>query len=232
MSTIIHLARHGRIADYKTDQPLTELGRQEALAAGQALAAQIKAEETICFFSGPSRRTRETAALLRDGLREGLRMRGLTALIEPVVRVDDHLQDLKFYLDGASYSPITPLLEIARWRLQQQPSAELQAFAGYQAEFWAGSDPVGYWLSHPSPVVESPEAVVRRVQAFVAGRLADSEAQLQPRREIGVTHSPLLRSFLQVVFGQTVGPPPFNGMLTIEAGRVHYQGQTANFSDL
>lgn len=232
MSTIIHLVRHGRISDYKTDQPLTEAGRQEILAAGRALAAQIRPGETIRFFSGPSRRTRQTAALLRDGLQEELREHGLTAVIEPAVAVDEHLQDLQFYLDGANYSPITPLLEIARWRLQQQPSAELQAFADYQYEFWSNPDSVGYWLTHPSPAVESPEAAARRIRAFVAERLAAGKAQAQLRREVGVTHSPLLRSFLQAVFGQAFAAPPFGGMVTIEAGQVHYQGQTADFSDL
>lgn len=230
LSTIIHLVRHGRIPDYKTDQSLTELGRQEALAAGRELSAQIKPGETIRFFCGPSCRTRETAALLRAGLSAALAESGVTATIEPTVAVDDYLQDIKFYLDGASYSPITPLLEIARWRLQQSSAAELQAFADYQYAFWTDPDPVGYWLTHPSPVVESPEAAARRIRAFVAERLAASEVHPQLRREVCVTHSPLLRSFLQGVFGQAFGPPSFNGMLTIEAGRVHYQGQTTQYT--
>lgn len=232
MSTIIHLARHGRIPDYKTDQSLTELGRQEALAAGRELAVQIRPGETICFFTSPSRRARETAALLRDGLQEALWEYSLAVTIEATVAVDDSLQDVRFYLDGASYAPITPLLEIARWRLQQHPSAELQAFADYQHEFWTNPDPVGYWLIHPSPVVESPEAVAQRLRTFVAERLAASDANNQPRREVCVTHSPLLRSFLQGVFGQAFGPPPFSGMLTIEAGWVHYQGQSTHLADL
>lgn len=229
MSTIIHLVRHGRIPDYKTDQSLTELGRQESLAAGRELAAQVRPGETIGFFTSPSRRARETAALLRDGLHAALREHSIIATIEPTVAVDDYLQDIKFYLDGVGYSPITPLLDIARWRLQHHPSPEHQAFADYQYQFWTDPDPIGYWLTHPSPVVESPEAVAQRVRAYVAERLAVSETAPQLRREVCVTHSPLLRSFLQVVFGQAFGSPPFNGMLTIEAGLVHYQGQTSQY---
>lgn len=228
MSTIIHLVRHGRILDYKTDQSLTELGRQEALTAGRELAAQVKPGETIRFFSSPSRRARETAALLRDGLGETLPQHTPPAVLEPTIAVDDYLQDLKFYLDGASYAPITPLLEIARWRLQQNPSPEIQTFVEYQHEFWTDPDPVGYWLTHPSPVVESPEAVMQRTLAFLAERLAENSANNKLRREVCVTHSPILRIFLQLTFGQTFGPPPFSGMLTIKASQIHYQGQVAD----
>lgn len=229
MSTIIHLVRHGRVPDYKTDQSLNALGREEALAAGRALAAEVKPGETICFFSSPSRRARETTALLRQGLQQGLSDPG-AAIIQPVTAVDDLLQDVKFYLDGANYAPITPLLDIARWRLQENPSAEVEAFAAYQYAFWAEADPVGYWLTHPSPAVESPEAVLQRTQAFLAERLAETVADGQFRRDVCVTHSPILRIFLQTGFSQEFGPPPFSGMLTIEAGRVHYQNQVADFS--
>jgi hypothetical protein len=78
-------------------------------------------------------------------------------------------------------------------------------------------------------VVESPEAVLRRTQTFLAERLAEKVEDSQARRDVCVTHSPLLRIFLQTVFNREFGPPPFSGMLTIAAGRVQYQNHMADF---
>lgn len=230
MSTIIHVVRHGRILNYDADQSLTAQGREEALAVGRGLAALIKPGETVRFCSSPVRRARETAALLCQSVAAALaETRTDTSVITPIA-VDDRLQNNQFYLNGSSYDPMLPLLDVARWRVQTTPSPENQAFLTYQTEFWTAPDPVTYWLTHPSPLAESPEAVVERLQACLKERLAGQGDNHSPGREICVTHSANIRAFLRQVFGGDPGPPAFSGMLTLSDGQVDYQGQVANFS--
>ncbi len=230
MSTIVHLVRHGRIPNYDADQALTAEGRTEALAVGRGLADSLRPGETIRFFSGPARRARETAALLRDGLREALAEGSLIASVLTPVEVDDRLQNNQFYLNGASYDPMLPLLDIARWRAHENPSAHNEAGVVLQTEFWGAADPVLYWLTHPHELAESPEAVAARVKACLIEHLTDILPGNSPRRDICVTHSANLRAFLQHVFGYDPGPPSFSGMLTVSEGQVEYQGRVGNLS--
>lgn len=226
MLPVVHLVRHGRIPDYQTDRPLTAEGEQEALAVGRKLAASVKPGETISFFSSPARRARQTAALLGDGLRQVLAEQQITAtIVEPII-VDDRLENNRFYLDGVGYDPIYPLLEIARWRRHENPSPQREAAVTFQTEFWHAPDSVAYWLTQPSDLAESPEAVVERLQALLAERLVEDHSL---RRDVFVTHSANLRAFLRLIFGHDPGSPPFSGMVTISDGQVHYQGQIGDF---
>ncbi|MFQ5578467.1 MAG: phosphoglycerate mutase family protein, partial [Anaerolineae bacterium] len=171
MMPIVHLVRHGRIPDYETDRPLTEAGMEEAFAVGQTLAARLRPGETVRFFSSPARRARQTAALLRDGLTGALARSGQTATVTPIVEVDDRLQNLQFLLDGLSYDPIHPLFEVIRHRQAQTPSPHYRACADFHAGFWNSPDPMAYWLTHPSPAIEPPEAVAGRIRDYVAALL-------------------------------------------------------------
>ncbi len=227
---IVHLVRHGRIPNYQTDQPLTAHGRQEALAVGQELARHIRAGETINFFSSPTRRTRQTAELLADGLNNALTEMNLNVNVAPVVVVDDRLQNLQFYLDGLSYDPIRPLFEVAQWRLHQTPSPRYEAYVAFYAKFWSNPDPMAYWLTHPSEAIETPKSVAKRTHAYIAERLTCMKADGNPWRTICVTHSANLRAFLQAIFGGGPGEPPFCGMATISEDQVYYQGQVGQFN--
>lgn len=171
MSTIVHLFRHGRIPNYEADQSLTSEGRAEVLAVGRGLAASIQPGETIRFYSSPARRARETAALLCEGLGQALAEIKIAATVSLPVQVDDRLQNNQFYLNGFHYDPMLPLMDMARWRLQKQPSPEIQAFLDFQVGFWGASDPVAYWLNNPQPVAESPQAVAERIQAYLTERI-------------------------------------------------------------
>jgi broad specificity phosphatase PhoE len=229
MSPIVHLVRHGRIPNYLTDQPLTPEGEAESRALGRQLAASIRSGETVSFFSSPARRARQTAALLRDSLHETLLKKNIAATIITPVTVDDRLQNSQFYLGHLSYDPIYPLLDIARWRLHETPSAQNEACANFQAEFWSAPDPVTYWLTHPSDFAESPEAVTERTKACLLDLLAGSESDRGFRRCICVTHSANLRAFLRLVFDPDPGPPPFSSMVTVTEGQVYYQEQIGEF---
>lgn len=229
MSTIIHLVRHGRIPNYEADQSLTPAGRAEALAVGRGLAASIRPGETIRFHSSPARRARETAASLCEGLRQALAEVKVAAAVSLPVQVDDRLQNNQFYLNGSSYDPMLPLIDVARWRWQEQPSPEIQAFLDLQIGFWSASDPVAYWLNNPHPLAESPQAVAERVQACLIERMRETNADNCLYREICVSHSANLRAFLRHVFGRDLGTPGFSEMLTISQGQVEYQGQVEKF---
>ena len=229
MSTIVHLVRHGRIANYDSDQSLTAEGREEALAVGRGLAALVRPGETIRFFSSPARRARETAALLRNSLSEVLAEMKLAATLIPIIEVDDRLQNNQFYINGSSYDLMVPLLDIVRWRQHENPTPQNEARVIYLAEFWHAPDPVTYWLTHPHNAIESPEAVAKRVRAYLSEHLTETGEASSLCRDICVTHSANLRAFLQHVFGYDPGPPAFNGMLTVSNGRVEYQGQVGDF---
>lgn len=229
-SPIVHLVRHGHIPNYLTDQPLSAEGEHESLEVGRQLAIYIRPDETISFYSSPSRRARQTAAMIRAGLQEALSRHEVAATVVKPVTVDDRLQNSQFYLGHLSYDPIYPLLDIARWRLHEAPSPQTEACAKYQAEFWSAPDPVAYWLNHPSKFAESPEAVIERTWNCLLDHLAEQDnGDDGIRRHVCVTHSANLRAFLQLIFGEDPGPPPFSGMLTISDNQVYYQGQVGEF---
>jgi broad specificity phosphatase PhoE len=225
LSPIVHLVRHGRIPDYMTDRPLTVEGEQDSLAVGRELASHIRSEEQVSFFSSPSLRARQTAALIRDGILEALSEGTVAATVAAPILIDDRLKNNLIFVGGVDYDPIEPLLDMARWQLHENPTAQNEACAAYVAGFWGTSDPVAYWLTRPSEFAESPAVVVERTQACLADHLADSLNDACPRRAICVTHSANLRSFLSTVFGADPGPPLFSSMLTITDDRVYYQGQ-------
>jgi broad specificity phosphatase PhoE len=223
------LVRHGRILDYRTDQPLTAQGRREARDVGRAMANDIRGVERVRFYSGPSRRTRETAALLRDGLRSVVAEKDLHIDVFPVVAVEDRLQNFQFYLNGLSYDPIEPLMDVSRWRSMENPSRHHKACVAFHTAFWRSADPMGYWLTHPSEAVESPQSVAERTYACVTHHLNEAVRASERRRDICVTHSANLRAFLQRVFGDVPGEPPFCGIVLISAGLVHWEGQVTPF---
>jgi broad specificity phosphatase PhoE len=229
LSPIVHLVRHGRIADYMTDRPLTVEGEQDSLAVGRELASHIRPGERISFFSSPSRRARQTAALMRDSILEALAEGTVVATVAAPILIDDRLKNNLIFVGGVDYDPIQPLLDMARWQLHENPTAHNEACAAYVAGFWGTSDPVAYWLSQPSKFAESPAAVIERTRACLADHLADPSNDGSPRRTICVTHSANLRSFLSTVFGADPGPPLFSSMLTITDNRVYYQGQVGEF---
>ncbi len=225
---IVHLVRHGRIPDHRSDQPLTAEGEQEALTIGRQLADQIQQGETIRFFASPTRRTRQTATLLCQGLIERLSEEDKPVTVEPLV-VEDSLENLQLYLDGLSYEPVEPLLDATRWKLHKTLSPQYEAGVNFQIEFWNSPDPMGYWLTHPTQAFESPEVVARRMQLYIAEHLIDGANRNSLRRDFCVTHSANLRAFLQLAFGKDVGQPPFCGMLMVSAGQVYYQEQITRF---
>jgi broad specificity phosphatase PhoE len=163
--------------------------------------------------------------LLRDGLRSALAEKEMHMDVSLVVEVEDWLQNFQFYLDGLSYDPIEPLMDVSLWRSQETPLPSYKACVAFHAAFWRSADPMGYWLRHPSEAVESPQSVAERTYAGVAHHLKEAARAAAVRCDICVTHSANLRAFLQRVFGGVPSEPPFCGIVHIRGGLVRYEGQ-------
>jgi broad specificity phosphatase PhoE len=226
---IVHLVRHGRVANYQGDVPLTLEGRKEAIGAGCDLAAEIRRGEIINFFSSPARRARQTAVLLKESLGEELTRRDIPVTVNPVIEVDDRLQICQLFMDGSSYDFTEGLTDVALWRLQENPSQEHEICAKYLKGFWGSGDPVGYWLTHPSAVVESPDMTANRTRDYIAERLARAPAGGELRRDICVTHSANIRVFLKLIFGKDPGDPPFCKTIEVSGGLVFHGEQSGKF---
>ncbi len=219
MTSIIHLIRHGHIPDHRADHPLTEVGQQGALKLGREISEEIKPGEIINFFASPTRRTRQTAEYIRQGLLAGLSKRGIQAILQPVL-VEDHLENMQIYLDGFRYDPVRPLIASARWLSQEEPgSNHYQESVKFQSQFWESDDPIGYWLFTPCNAVESPEIVAKRTFSYLGGRLHNGENN---SRDLCVTHSANLRAFLQVAMGTDPGEPDYCGQAIIKPDSVRY----------
>jgi hypothetical protein len=167
--------------------------------------------------------------LLRDGLHPAVAEKGTPIDVSPVVEVEDWLQNFQFYLDGLSYDPIEPLMDVSLWRSQENPSPSYRACVAYHEAFWRSADPMGYWLTHPSEAVESPQSVAERTYAGVTHHLKEAARAAEVRCDICVTHSANLRAFLQRVFDGVPSEPPFCGVVLIRGGLVQYEGQVTPF---
>src|SRR5579883_2440197 len=63
-----HLVRHEQVASHQGDVSITEDGLKRATSTGQQFAEQVSPDESIFFLYAPTRRTRETAEAIRQGL--------------------------------------------------------------------------------------------------------------------------------------------------------------------
>jgi broad specificity phosphatase PhoE len=132
-------------------------------------------------------------------------------------------------MGGSSYDFTKALKDVALWRLQEEPSREHEICAKYLKDLWSSNDPIGYWLSHPSETVESPEAAAKRTREYIAERLDLVAREGELRRDICVTHSANIRVLLESAFGEDPGEPPFFATVTVRAGLVYYAGRSRKF---
>lgn len=234
MFPLVNLVRHGRIPDYAMDHALTSRGETEALARGRELAETVLPGETIAFYSGPARRARQTAALIRDGLQAGLAELAVEATILPVVAVEDDLENCQCYLGGHRYDLTFAILDAARWQSRQaNPPADAAACAEFLDHLWhVAPDSMGYWLDYSGPGAESPEAVNKRTLSFLANRLKNGPDQTERQRHVAVTHSGNLRALLRLAFGYDIGSDmPYIDVITVTKGRIFYREAMAELPD-
>jgi broad specificity phosphatase PhoE len=192
------LLRHGEVLSHRGDHPLSEAGRAQAEEAGRRLAGAGLG--SVRLLSGSTRRARETAELVRDGL----------AGADPAASVRGPevafaLRNPDIYLAGARVDMVSSPEAFADQVPGLGPDAVLAVpfFAG-----WFGvPDRIEWWLRHPSPPGDDAAAAAARIAAFAAS-LGD-EGAAAPDTVVGVTHSPLLRAVSLTFTGVDPGEPSY-----------------------
>ncbi len=190
------LLRHGRVAHHRGDVPLTELGAEQAEAAGDWFArAGI---DVAALLSGETLRTRDTA----ERFAASHRAAGGT-IPDPIVSFGLRNPDL--YLGGHRIN----LGEGAEFLAAQADGvepADVEASAFY-GELIAAKDRVGCWLEHGNVPGENAHDVGRRIDVL-ARSLADVQGW-RGRTVVAITHSPVLRAVRVRHEGVYSKEPPF-----------------------
>ncbi|MEZ4699956.1 MAG: histidine phosphatase family protein [Rhodothermales bacterium] len=199
----VHLVRHGRVASHRGDIPITEEGRVEIAAAGRGLAVGLRRDEDVHFLTTPTRRTKETADVLRASMRaahgEG------AGFLEP--REEWAIRNPDLFLAGRRVEMVsTPEAMAGQIPETGIDAAGVDAVAFFHA-FFRSPDRIGYWMAQPDPPGEDVTAVARRIVAFCMSLLYVPTHRR--RRFVCVTHSPVLRAVLQHYTHQDPGEPEY-----------------------
>jgi broad specificity phosphatase PhoE len=186
------LLRHGEVASHRGDVPITEAGRRQAAEAGRRLGAL----GSVRLLAGATRRARETA----EGVADGLRAAG-AAVTGPEVAFALRNPDL--YLAGARVDMVSSpeaFAEQVPW-LAPDDVLRVPFFAG----FLTAPDRITYWLRCSGPPGDDACAVAARIVTF-ARSLADGTP---PDTVVAVTHSPVLRAVAVGLGLDDPGEPPY-----------------------
>jgi broad specificity phosphatase PhoE len=189
------LLRHGEVASHRGDVPVTEQGRLHAVRSGKAVAGAFDAPIAVLF--GGTRRTRETAESLVEGVADPGRVIG--------PRDAFALRNPDMYVGGVRVDMVSSPASLA----EQVPGMSEQDAAAHPwfAPFFASVDRVGWWLEQDDPPGENGGSLLRRLEIF-ARSLTDA-GPLAGRLVVGVTHSPLLRATLRGAAGADPGEPGY-----------------------
>jgi broad specificity phosphatase PhoE len=189
------LLRHGEVASHRGDIPITAAGRDQAVDAGRHLAAA--GVGAVRLLSGATRRARETA----DGVRDGLAAAGVQVSGPDVAFA---LRNPDLYLAGARVDMVSSADAFAAQVPWLSPDDVLAApfFAG----FLTAPDRIEYWLRSTNPPGDDRAGVAARIVAFARslgnpGTGADTV--------VAVTHSPVLRAVAVGLGLEDPGEPPY-----------------------
>jgi broad specificity phosphatase PhoE len=174
--------------------PITDAGRRQASEAGRRLAAS--GVGTVRLLAGATRRARETA----DGVAEGLRAAGVCV---PGPEVAFALRNPDLYLAGVRVDMVSSpeaFAEQVPWLSPDEVRA-VPFFAG----FLTAPDRIEHWLRSPAPPGDDAAAVAARIVTF-ARSLGDGEP---PDTVVAVTHSPVLRAVAVGLGLDDPGEPPY-----------------------
>ena len=190
------LLRHGEVVSHKGDQPLTPAGREQARDAGRRLAGLGLG--SVRLLSGETRRTRETAALVGEGLAEsGGPVSG--------PEVAFALRNPDLYLAGVRVDMVSSPEAFA----DQVPGlgADDVLAVPFFSGWFTAPDRIEWWVRHPAPPGDDAAGVAARLVAFAAS-FGDAGPGA-PGTVVGVTHSPLLRALSLTFTGVDPGEPRY-----------------------
>ncbi len=214
---IVHIVRHGHIPSHDSDVALTEEGRQAVYLAGRQLALAVEDGEAVSFLHGPARRARETAWGMYHGLKGGLAVsgRGAVQISAPVNHPG--LRNLGLMVQGRLREAMRLQYDIVRAEYLADSSPENAGRLEFHRGFWNSDDPIGYWLTHPSPHAEDPNKVAVRIAATIRQLLGEpTPPSVTRRRIICASHSATMRAFLREILGDDPGEPDFCESFTVE----------------
>lgn len=197
MQAAIYLIRHGHVRNHEKDLGLTVEGAAGAVEAGRRLGAGL-AGGTVQLFAAPSRRTRETADLIFKGITEAVEREGRGDLILCSPSECRSIRNFGFRFRGR-------LMEPSRvYRSTCQGAGLHPAQREFYRAFWQSPDPVGFWLTRPSPYAETPQEVVGRLVRFI-DKTWRPGGDAHARVAFCVTHSGPMRALLQNFLGKDPG---------------------------
>ena len=208
----VHWVRHGKVSSHQGDVPVTDEGLEQAEAVGRQLAEEVSPDEDIFFLYAPTRRTRETAVAIRNGMEVGLGIVDVQRgqqwhLFAPTEHRALRSPDL--YVGGNRVEMVSSAQAMAEQTASYGIDAERLLKIPFLRGFWEVHDRIGYWVNHPDPPGEDADAAARRVLTF-ATSLLDLPHE-RPRRYICVRHSPIMRAFLRrYLMGQDPGEPGYS----------------------
>lgn len=205
--TSLLLLRHGEVASHRGDVPVTKEGLAHAVRTGEAIGEQFGDRFTVLF--GGTRRTRETAEAVIDGIGQVADVAGPTDAFA--------LRNPDIYVAGTRVNMVSSAATLA----EQVPGmTEAQASQHeWFNEFFSAPDRIGWWLRQDNPPGDNAEATAARLINF-AKSLADPGPH-SGRVVIGTTHSPVLRSVIKAGTGSDPGEPPYvtGALVTIGTDR-------------
>jgi broad specificity phosphatase PhoE len=207
VATRLILLRHAEVDSHRGDVPVTGEGRLHAERTGKALGARVEGPVTVLF--GGTRRTRETADSVVDGIGDRARVDGPAdgfALRNPDV-----------YLAGTRVDMVSSHASLAA---QVAGMTEQDAAANaWWTSFIDSADRIGLWLHDEDPPGDTAENVAARVLRFA--RTLGDPGPLRGRTVIGITHSPVLRAVLLHATGRDPGEPGYltGADLVLEPGK-------------
>ncbi|MEH7388424.1 histidine phosphatase family protein [Bacillus sp. JJ1521] len=208
MTLYVHFVRHGEVASHQGDVPITEDGAKFARKIGALFGEKIMNSEKVTFLYASTNRTRQTAEMMRKGILDKLQERELEEVDLSEPTVEDAIRNPDIYLGGLRVEMVSTPEALAEQTKSVGLNVNHVKTVPFWPQFWESPDRIGYWLGFDDPPGENTLTVARRLMKF-----AESLEALpgdETRRFICVTHSPVLRAFLNTyLLEKDLGEPEY-----------------------